>query len=478
MKPEWKEKSLEPEDWDSLRAKGKKMLDDIFDYVENVEKEKIWKPLNKKALNKFKLPLPMESQGLDQCYDDFVQDILTPHSPMNLHPGFWGWVMGSGNPVGVLAEMLAAGMNSNVIGGTQVPCKVEEQVLEWFKELFRFSEDSSGILTSGCSEANLIALTIARNSVNNGDIRKHGIKSLDKDLIFYTSKERHHSIDKAVELIGVGSENIRLIPANDKFQIDTDILERTIAEDREAGLQPVCIIGNVGTVNTGAIDDISKVSEIAVREKMWLHIDGAFGALGGLSQKHQGLMDVLSLADSLAFDLHKWMYMPYSVGCVLVKNKAKHYESFAADADYMNHREIWFSDYGIGLSRNFSALKVWMCLKAYGIDKFGELIEGDIQQASYLESLIMKNPDLELLAPVELNIVCFRYKGAFTDDEQMNSLNKRIMMSLQFEGKVFPSETTIDGKYAIRVSITNYKSRNENIDLLVKRVAEIGSKLS
>lgn len=478
MKTEWEEDSLEPVNWDSAKEIGKKMIEDIFNYIENIEKEKVWKPMSNAAIRKFKLPIPMETQALEQCYEEFLQDILTPHSPMNIHPGFWGWVMGSGNPVGVLAEMLAAGLNSNVIGGTQVPCKVEEQVLQWFKELFGFSEESSGILTSGCSEANLIALAVARNNIENATIRKQGLQNSSKHMIFYTSEERHHSIDKAIELLGIGSENIRLLPVDDQFRVSIDALEEAIKNDREKGFYPLCVIGNVGTVNTGAIDDISKLAEVARQENLWLHIDGAFGALACLSEKYRDLTEVLSLADSLAFDLHKWMYMPYSVGCVLFKDKTKHFQTFAAEADYIKHRGVWFSDYGMGLSRGFSALKVWMCLKAYGIKKFGQLIEADIKKASYLAELVRDKSDLELLAPVNLNIVCFRYKGEHKEDEKINGINKRIVMLLQSGGEVFPSETYIGNKYAIRVSITNYRTQKENLDLLIKRVLELGVKIS
>lgn len=478
MPIDWNEDSLDPKDWGEMKSVGNKVLDDIFNYLENIEQEKIWKPLTNKILKDINTSVPNEPMGLEQCYEEFCSSILTHHSPMNIHPGFWGWVMGCGNPVGVLAGILATGLNSNVIGGTQLTCKIEEQVLGWFKEIFGFPKGASGILTNGCSEANLIALAVARNSVANEAIKKKGLQHLKDRFVLYTSNERHHSIDKAVELLGLGNENIRLIPVDDRFRVRMDALEQAIAADRASGLRPLCIVGNVGTVNTGAIDNLEKISEIAKREGLWFHIDGAFGAFACLSEKHKSLLEGIKLADSLAFDLHKWMYMPYGIGCVLIKDKEAHYKTFTAEADYVQHKEAWFSDYGISLSRGYSALKIWMCLKTYGLNRFTSLIERDMQHADYLAGLIQSEPDLELLSPVELNIVCFRYNPGQYDNETLNNINKRIIMSLQFEGKVFPSDTFIGNKYAIRAAITNYRSTKELFDLLIARVTYLGDKLN
>jgi len=473
----WEDNSLEPKDWESFKECGKQILVDLFNYIEDIDNEKVWKPMSKGTIEKLEEPIPVECQSIEESYQEFLETILKTNSPMNIHPGFFGWVMGCGNPVGVLAEMLAAGMNSNVIGGTQVPCKVENQVIDWLKSLFGFGHYSSGVLTSGCSEANLIALTVARNQVENSKVKQQGLCGIKEKMIFYTSVERHHSVDKAIEIIGVGSNNLHLVPVNEEFQMDINALEEMIVNDQEAGYYPIGVIANLGTVNSGAVDDLSKIYEITTRENLWLHVDGAFGALAALTEKYKKLGNILNKVDSLAFDLHKWLYMPYGVGCVLVQNQKSHYETFAASSEYINHREVWYSDYGFELSRGFDALKVWLCMKTYGLNKYKALIEADLKKATYLGELILRYKELELLSPVSLNIVCFRYRGKKTDDEQINSINKRILMSLQFEGKVFPSETSLNGKYAIRVSIANYKCQKNNLEYLVKRVLEIGRKI-
>lgn len=473
----WKENSLEPENWDDLKECGKKMLEEIFSYVEVIGEEKAWWPLSEKDNKRYQECIPQSGQSLESTYQEYVETVLKKNAPMNIHPGFLGWVMGCGNPVGVLAEMLIAGMNSNVIGGMQVTCKIETEVIGWLKELFGFSENASGLLTSGCSQSNLLALTIARNQVDNECIQEDGIARMDKNMIFYASEERHHSIDKAIEVLGIGSKQLHLIPVNERYEMDTDALAERICKDIQEGQHPVGVIANIGTVNSGAVDDIKKIHEITSKYHLWLHIDGAFGAMAAITDSYQKLRNEISLADSLAFDLHKWMYIPYGVGCVIVKEEKKHYEAFSASSAYMEHQDIWFSDYGIELSRDFKALKIWMCLKTYGLERYKKLIDEDIQKARYLETLIQESKELELLSPVSLNIVCFRYKGNEADERKLNDWNKRILMILQFEGKVFPSETTLNGKYVIRASIVNYKCQKSYLQYLINRVIEIGNKL-
>lgn len=477
MSIEWKPGSLEPQNWDEFAQYGQQILADLFRYLEHVDQEKVWKPIGKNTLNRINEPAPIAPQGLEQSYTDFFETILPAHSPMNVHPRFWGWIMGCGNPVGVLAEMLAAGLNANVIGGTQLSCKIEELVLDWLKQVVEFPSTASGILTSGCSMANLIALTTARNQANQ-TIRQQGLGALSQPLVLYTSQERHHSIDKAVEILGLGREQLRLVPTDDQFRMCLRELASAIEQDRARGLQPFCIVATAGTTNTGAVDDLAALADLAAQQQIWLHVDGAFGALAVLSAETKPLLNGLSRADSLAFDLHKWMYLPYGVGCVLIQDQAAHLAAFAADADYIAHKEPWFSDYGIELSRGFLALKVWMCLKTYGLAHFGQLIAKDIQHARYLADAIKRAPALELLAPVSLNIVCFRYVGSGQTEAQLDTINKRIVMFLQFEGRLFPSETIVDRTYAIRVSITNYKSQPSDFDALVERVVQLGHKLT
>jgi glutamate/tyrosine decarboxylase-like PLP-dependent enzyme len=303
-------------------------------------------------------------------------------------------------------------------------------------------------------------------------------------MTLYGSNETHSSVQKAVELLGLGSNSFRQIPVDKDFQIDLSELETTITRDRQGGCQPFCIVGNAGTVNTGAIDDLEALAHICDREKLWFHVDGAFGALAGLSPELRPLVAGMEKADSLAFDLHKWMYMPYEVGCALVRQEEAHRKAFALTPDYLTHSDrglaggkIWFSDYGVQLSRGFRALKVWMSIKEHGVQKYARLIKQNVDQAHYLAKLVEDSADLQLLAPVPLNIVCFRFTADQHDDETLNELNKELLIQLHESGVAAPSYTLIKGKYALRVAITNHRSRREDFEELVAEVIRLGNKL-
>ena len=463
-----KEESLDPEDWQLMRALGQRMVDDMLTYLQTVRERHVWQPLPPEVKAYFNQPLPLESQGPEKTYQDFLQYVL-PHPMGNIHPRFWGWVIGTGTPLGMLAEMLAAGMNPNVGGADHVANYVESQVLDWCKEMLAYPTEASGLLVSGGSMA---------------DLRQQGIYASPRRMTLSGSNETHSSVQKAVELLGLGSDSFRQIPVNKNFQIDLSELEIAIARDREAGCQPFCIVGNAGTVNTGAIDDLDTLASICYREKLWFHVDGAFGALASLSSELRPLVTGMEKADSLAFDLHKWMYIPYEVGCALVRREEDHRKAFALTPDYLTHADrglaggkIWFSDYGVQLSRGFRALKVWMSIKEHGVQKYGRLIQQNVDQANYLAKLVEGSADLQLLAPVPLNIVCFRFTTDQLNDERLNELNKELLIQLHESGVAAPSYTLIDGKYALRVAITNHRSRRQDFEVLVNEVVRLGNKL-
>ena len=477
------EETLDPEDWGAMRELGQRMVADLMTHLENVRERPVWQPTPEEVKARFRQPVPFEPQETEQVYQDFLDDVL-PYPMGNIHPRFWGWVLGNGTPLGALAEMLAAGMNPNLGGAEHVAVHVEAQVIEWFKELMDFPADASGLLVSGGSMANLVGLTVARNVKAGFDLRRYGLQGRSRKMVLYASQETHSSVQKAVELLGLGSDALRQIPVNADFQIDILALEQTISEDRQAGHQPFCIVGNAGTVNTGAFDDLNRLADISEREGLWFHVDGAFGALVALSPVLRSVAAGMERADSLAFDLHKWMHVPYEAGCALVRREEDHRRTFSLIPDYLEHAtrgaaagSLWFSDYGIQLSRGFRALKVWMSMKEHGLHKYGRLIEQNVSQAQYLAELVEAAPELEHLAPVSLNIVCFRFVAAGLDDDTLNELNKELLIRLHESGIAVPSYTTIDGKYALRVSVTNHRSRRGDFDILVRQVVKLGEDL-
>jgi glutamate/tyrosine decarboxylase-like PLP-dependent enzyme len=307
-------------------------------------------------------------------------------------------------------------------------------------------------------------------------------------MVLYASQEVHSSIQKAVELLGLGSEALRLLPVNDFFQIDLQALKVAIDRDRGDGYLPFCVVGAAGTTNTGGIDDLDALSDLCQQENLWLHVDGAFGAWAALSPKAKRRVVGLERADSLALDLHKWMYMPYEIGCILVRHEAQHRNAFSLTPDYLAHGEgerglsgvdlPWFSDYGFQLSRGFRALKAWMSLKEHGSRKYARMIQKNIDQAVYLGERVAASPELELSAPITLNVVCFRYVAPDLDDAALDELNKTIVVELQEQGVAVLTGTVIKGMYVLRVANTNHRSRREDFDVLVSEVIRIGRELT
>lgn len=475
--------SLDPQDWDAMRALGHRMVEDMMDYLQNRREDPVWQPTPDSVKDHLNAPVPLEAQGAEKAYEDFQQDIL-PYVMGNTHPRFWGWVMGPGTPLGMLADMLASGVNPNMGGGDHASNYVEAQVIDWFKELFGFPAEASGILVSGGSMANFTAINVARFVKADFDVRKEGMYGTSKRLILYCSSETHSSVRKALEAMGLGSDSLHEIPVNAAFEMDIEALEAAIAADRAAGHQPFCVVGCAGTVNTGALDDLNRLADICDCEDLWFHVDGAIGALIALAPDLRALVAGMERADSLAFDLHKWLYVPFEAGCVMVRSREQHRRAFSLTPEYLKHAErglaagsLWFSDYGLQLTRNFRALKVWMSLKEHGVQRYGRAIQQNVNQAQYLETLIVASPHLELVAPVSLNIVCFRYIAEGMDNAALNALNEQILIELHESGVAVPSSTTLKGIYAIRAAITNHRSRREDFELLAQEVVRIGDQL-
>jgi glutamate/tyrosine decarboxylase-like PLP-dependent enzyme len=475
--------TLDPASWPDLRALGHRMVDEMMTWLETVRDRPVWQPMPDDVRQSFTGPAPRRGEGEEAAYSDFVKNVL-PYPTGNIHPRFWGWVMGNGTPLAALSEMLAATMNPNVGGADHAANLVEAQVINWCKEMTGFATDASGLLVSGGSMANLVGLAVARNARAGFDIRRLGV-SAARPMVLYASTEAHSSIQKAVELLGLGDDAFHRIPVNDQFEIDIPALEAAIRDDRAAGLHPFCVVGNAGTVNTGAIDDLAALAELCERERLWFHVDGAFGAIAALVPEYQERLAGMTRADSLAFDLHKWMYLPYEIGCTLVRHPSAQRDAFSLTPGYLTHAtrgiaagDVWFSELGPQLSRGFRALKAWMCIKAHGLDTFAELVRGNIDQARYLASLVEQEPSLELLAPVPLNIVCYRYVVPGKGDEELNALNAELLIRLQESGVAAPSNATVRGRYALRVANTNYRSTREDFELLVRETVAWGRELS
>ena len=477
-----REETLDPEDWREALAVSRRIVEDSVDYLKEIRNRPVWREMPSDVREFFTEPLPREGETLSHVYRQ-ITEYLMPYPMGNVHPRFWSWYMGSSNFTGAIGDFLAAIQGSNVGGGNHAAALMDQQVIEWCKEMIRFPASASGTLVSGGSMANIVGLTVARNAKAGVNVRERGVAAIEKPLRFYGSDQSHSCHRKAMEALGHGDQALRRVRSDAQLRLDLDALRTAISEDRAAGYRPACVIGTAGAVNSGAIDDLSTLSELAEQEGMWFHVDGCIGALIAIAPENAFRVRGIEKADSVALDPHKWLHAPFEAGCVLVRDERAHYEAFAVTPEYLEStsRGIaaapWLNDYGLQTSRGFKALKIWMALKEHGIEKFGRLIDQNIAQAHYLADLIEATPRLELAAPASINIVCYRYRPQGLDIASVRALNVEIMLRLQEQGVAAVSDTTIHGQHCLRAAINNHRTRREDLGLLVRETVRLAEEI-
>jgi aromatic-L-amino-acid decarboxylase len=467
--------SLDPKDWSAARAEAQAMLDALFDHLEGLREAPVWRAPPNDLRAAFREPVPQAGAPLSELHETF-ETAIRPYSSGNAHPGFMGWVQGGGTVAGVMGEMLAAGLNANLGGRDHMALEVEQQVVHWAREMFGFPGAATGLFLTGASQANFLAVLIARVRALGPDVRRKGVAAGRRPLMAYASKAVHGCVGRAMDMAGIGSTQLRLIPTDAEGRMRLDVLAAAIAVDRETGHLPFLLVGTAGTVDTGAIDDLDALADLAEAHDLHFHVDGALGALGVLSPVLKPKFKGLERADSLAFDWHKWGQVPYDAGFLLVRDGELHKQAFASDHAYLSRADRglardgwWPCDYGPDLSRGFRALKTWFTLKAYGAAALGETIQRTCDLAQHLARRIEAEPELELMAPVALNVVCFRYRSPDPD-----ALNAGIVADLQIEGRVAPSLTRLDGAVAIRACIVNHRTEQDDVEALVDGVLALG----
>jgi glutamate/tyrosine decarboxylase-like PLP-dependent enzyme len=429
---------------------------------------------------------------------------IAANSRHNNHPRMFGYIASPSTTAGAFATLLASSLNANVTSWRSSPAAttIERTVVRWLGELIGFTGESvGGLLTSGGSMANIIALYVAHrtkelelahsNANSSRNASNEGLWGIEAPMTIYASDQAHLSIPKAADLLGLGRRHVRPVPSDDQFRIDVRALREMIESDLASGLRPFCVVANAGTVSSGAVDRLSEVAQIADEHSLWFHVDGAYGVLAAMTAEKRALFRGVESADSVSIDPHKWLYTPIDCGALLLRNPEHARTAFAATEEgYIKIFEakedeaFAFWDYGIELSRPFRALKVWTLLQYYGTDRIAAAIAEDCALAEYVSSRVGASEDFELLAPVTLGICCFRYlparlsRGLESDDEkeraslnqQLNELNARIMLRVQRAGCAYISNAELRGLFALRASITNFRTTREDLDITLDAI--------
>jgi glutamate/tyrosine decarboxylase-like PLP-dependent enzyme len=480
-------------DWEPARARA--FIDDVADIYEELLAKLASLPVivdegaddvrRGVAIDVPREPMPQEELIA------YLRRMTFEHSAFPGHPRFAAYVSGAGTVPGAAADLLASGINMNPGGWRLGPSatEIEMALTRWFAcEMFGMPEGSGGALTSGGAMANLIALKVARDVRAGWDVRAEGV-SAGPPLGFYLSTETHVVSDRGLDMLGVGSGNVRHVPVDGSFRMGVDELRQAVRDDRDAGVRPIAVVANAGTVSTGAVDDLTAIADVCRDEGLWLHVDAAYGGPAVLADDLLPLFAGIERADSIAFDPHKWLYTPLPGGCVLVRDMEQMRQAF--DPEYVSYivKDEEHTDWGIDLgrhspnfSRSFWALRVWVSLLAHGRDAYARRISHDAALARYLGALVEERDDFELMTPVGLSITCFRFvpEGLPDEpgrDEYLDELNQRIMTEIQLGGRAFCSNAVLEGRFCLRSCIVNYRTEASDVEALLEIAAETGRRL-
>lgn len=432
----------------------------------------------------FDEPLPQSGMDINLLFED-VQTKVIDSATGNFGVNMYAYVMSGGNQMSTVAELIMSTINQNNTKWHLAPAmaEIEKRVVKWASEMIGFTPHAGGAMVSGGSEATLAGLTVARNIFfQQLDINKNGLFG-QKPFTVYCSKETHSSTDKSVAMLGIGTNQIRKIATNVDYTIDIQALEQQIKVDIVNGFTPFCIVGNAGTVNTGAIDDLTAIAKIAKKYKLWFHVDGAYGGLASTLPSLKAKYAGIEQADSIALDFHKWLYQPFEIGCVLVRDWGKLRQTYFKQADYLDtgleqsNARLEFNEHYFQLSRNAKAFKVWMSVKAYGFSIIQEMIQKDIELAKYLSELVRLSDDFELKADSELAISCFRYKGINLMEEEIVEINQKLIAALEADGRVFITGTKLNGEHVLRACLINHRKQKQSVEYLLEVIRDVASTL-
>jgi aromatic-L-amino-acid decarboxylase len=463
---------------EEIRDWGNSVIQLMSDYLRSVRDRGVYRHMfSRRIRNRLDAALPTKGTDFDGLLKVFREDII-PFSRQNAHPRMFGYVQSPGTPLAAFADLLASILNANltVWRSAPAPVELERLTIDWIRQILGFNAEAGGLFVSGGSMANLAAIAAARQAKDPSSGR----------LRIYASSETHFSIGKAAVLLGIGQENVLQVAVDERFKIRVDDLVAKISADLEAGYVPFCVVANAGTVNTGAVDPLTDIREIANRFQLWMHVDGSYGAFAILAESARKLFAGIEQADSIALDPHKWLYLPVDVGCVIYRAPEIARAAFAQEAEYTRiigeqaDEAFAFWDYGPELSRRFRALKVWMLLKGVGLDALSEAIENNLACARYLESMVQASDDFEMVAPVELSIFCFRHvpmQLRSKSPETIDAFNERLLVALQRDGSSYLSNATLGGRFALRGCVLNYRTTLRDMEILLDDLRRVARSL-
>ena len=474
--------NLDPRDWDDFRDQAHRLLDICVDRMATAQ-DYPWQAVPTETLSTYQLGNDPDPHGFNGIVESLSRDIL-PYNTGNTHPRFFGWVHGTGLAVGLMSEMVAATMNSNCGGRDHAAIYIERAVIDWCRESFGFPATTSGLLVTGTSQATIIALAVARHRALGPDSRQNGLRNTAA-LTAYAVAGAHNATVKALELLGLGSSALRTIPQDAEGCMDMNALATLVEQDRRAGAQPFCVIGTAGSVDLGLFDRLDLLADYCSQENLWLHVDGAFGVWTHLAAAPwSNLTKGLGRADSLAFDFHKWMYVQYDCGAVLIRDESAHRAAFASRPAYLSGQnrglaggDPWYCDYGTDLSRGFRALKVWSALKTHGKQAFSDAITKNCEHAELMGRLVQTSENLSLTRSVRSNVCCFRAIAPTLDKSDTDDLQNQIAQELQLNGSAVFSTTHIAGRTVLRAAIVNHRTAEADIRTAISQVEQVRHKL-
>jgi glutamate/tyrosine decarboxylase-like PLP-dependent enzyme len=461
--------------YEEFRKAGHNLIDFITDHLQQSQNKPLFNDVEPSFLNElFNESVPNNPQSLE-AIQKILEEKLLPYCTNVNHPGYMGLITPSPNPAGILGDLLAAALNQNLGAYSIGPSAtaMELRVIRWLNDLIGYDEKAGGNLTSGGMLANFIGLKLARD-FTTGDVAQH--EGISGKWAVYVSEERHVSVDKSVDAIGLGRNALRALPTDDKFQLKIDALEAAIAKDKADGIKPLCIVGLAGTTNLGAVDDLETLHQISMREKCWFHVDAAYGGGMLLSAQHKNLLKGLHLADSVTIDPHKWFYAPLDCGAVLVKDHDQLTRSFGIQHAYLtdrsNNERYQFYVHGFEQSKRFRSLKVWMSFQHYGADQIGKWVDNNVAQATHLHTLAGNSKDFESATEPRMSAICIRYKNENLSNEELTKLHRDVAARIEKEGNFWFATTELKGKTWFRINPVNINTTIETIEALFKTLQE------